>query len=135
MQNDLDNVFLRKAKTVIDVNPATLPLIKFGNVFPFLIPLIMFLMIVRELSCYLFRKIPPAWFLPQIEEFAPFWIIRRTQQIIDQKLSDPQQTHAVDLLQLMLNSSTKEYVNDESKVLHRSSSNASDYNNSNDERM
>ena len=119
MQNDLDNIFLHKAKSVIDINPENLPLIRFGNIFRFLIPFIMFFMIVRALSCYLFRKIAPAWFLPQIEEAAPFWIIHRTQQIIDQKLSNDQQTRSVDLLQLMLDASTKDYVNDQSKVLHR----------------
>ena len=119
MQNDLDNLFFRQAKATVDVNPEDLPVIKFGNIFPFLIPFVMLFVIARAILFHLFRKIAPAWFLPQIEEDAPFWIMNRAQEIINQKLSNDQQAHSVDLLQLMLDVSTKDSINDESKVLHQ----------------
>ena len=118
MQNDTENIFLRKAKLITASSPDDPTLSKLGNLFPYLIPLLRFVMIAQATSLYLFRKIAPAWFLPQFEENPRFWINNRTQQVIDQKLSNKQETHAVDLLQLMLDASTKDFVNDESKVLH-----------------
>ena len=119
MQNDIDNTFLRKAKLITGSSPDDPLLSKFGNLFPFLIPLLKSVMIAQAISFYLFRKIVPSWFLPQVEESPRFWINNRAQQIIDQKLSNDQGKRAVDLLQLILDASTKDYVNDESKVLHR----------------
>ena len=118
MQNDPDNIFFRKAQGAVDVNPETFTLVKIGNIFPFLIPFAMVLMVIQIKLLHLFRKITPLWFLPQIEEADRFWIMNRAQEIINQKLSNNQQAHSVDLLQLMLDSSTKDSVNDESKVLH-----------------
>jgi cytochrome P450 len=119
MQNDIDNIFLRKAQLTVDMNPEDLIMVKLGNLFPFLIPFIKWIIIIRVILFYLFRKIAPAWFLPQIEEAPPFWIINRAQQIIDKKLSNDQQTYSIDLLQLMLDASTKDSINNESKVLHQ----------------
>jgi hypothetical protein len=82
MQNDIDNIFLRKAQLTVDMNPEDLIMVKLGNLFPFLIPFIKWIIIIRVILFYLFRKIAPAWFLPQIEEAPPFWIINRAQQII-----------------------------------------------------
>jgi len=105
MQNDIDNIFLRKAQLTVDMNPENLIMIKIGNLFPFLIPFVMFIIISRVILTHLFRKLVPKWFLPQIEESAPFWIINRVDQIINEK-----QSHSVDLLQLMLDASTKETI-------------------------
>lgn len=118
MQNDIDNTFLRKAKLVTSSNPDDPLLSKLGNLFPFLIPLSKTLLIAQAMSLHLFRRFAPSWFLPQLEENPRFWINKRTRQIIDQKLSNTQNKHAVDLLQLILDASTKDYVNDESKMLH-----------------
>lgn len=119
MQNDIDNIFLRKAQLTVDLNPEDLTLVKIGNLFPFLIPFVMCIMIVQAILSHLFRKIAPSWFLPQIEEIAPVWIINRASQVIKQRISNMNQSKSIDLLQLMLDASTKEHVNDESKTLHQ----------------
>jgi hypothetical protein len=114
MQNDVNNMFLKKAQLTIDLNPDKLVLCKIGNLFPFLTPLVIFLMASRAISSFLFRKLAPAWFLPQIEEFAPVWIFNRVENIIKTKTSSKSkddQSHSVDLLQLMLDASTKNDVN------------------------
>jgi hypothetical protein len=72
MQNDIDNMFLRKAQLTVDINPDKSALVKIGNLFPFFIPFVMCIIIIQLLLIYLFRKIAPTWFLPQIEEVAPF---------------------------------------------------------------
>jgi len=110
MQNDIDNMFLHKAQLTVDMNPENLPSVKIGNLFPFLIPFVMCIIIIREMLIYLFRKIAPAWFLPQIEELAPFWILNRVGQVIDKRTVNENQTNSVDLLQLMLDASTKDAV-------------------------
>ena len=66
--------------------------------------------IYTMLFIYLFRKIAPEWFLPQIKELGAFWILNRVSQIIKAKTSNENQVHTVDLLQLMLDSSTKSSI-------------------------
>jgi cytochrome P450 len=113
MQNDVNNMFLRKAQLSIDVNPDNLTAVKLANIFPILTPLVMMYLIGQMLLLHLFRKIVPAWFLPQIEEMAPFWILNRVNQVINMRTtakSDPKQPHPVDLLQLMLDASTKDAI-------------------------
>jgi hypothetical protein len=110
MQNDIDNMFLRKAQSTVDLNPESLALVRFGNLFPFLIPFLMCIIIIQVMLSYLFRKIAPAWFLPQIEELAPFWILNRVGQVINKRTLNENQTHSIDLLQLMLDASTKDAV-------------------------
>ena len=118
MQNDLENLFFHKAKQAIDNNIDDLLAIRIGNIFPFLIPFATLFIIARVVLFHLFRKLAPAWFLPQIEEDSAFWIINRAEEIINQKLSNDQQARSVDLLQLMLDASTKDSINDDCKVLH-----------------
>ena len=107
MQNDIDNEFLRKAQLTIDLNPDNLALVKVGSLFPFLIPFITCIMVGQVILSYLFRKIAPIWFLPQIEEIPGFWILNRVEQVINQRTSNEKPTYSADLLQLMLDSSTK----------------------------
>lgn len=105
--------FFRKAKLTIDLNPENLLLVKFGNLFPFMIPLVRMILLSQMIFAYAFRKVAPAWLLPQIEELAPVWIINRAHQIIEARLSSQSnlnQAHPVDLLQLMLDASTKDQI-------------------------
>jgi hypothetical protein len=119
MQNDIDNMFLRKAQSTVDFDPDNLILVKFGNLFPILIPFVMCIILGKFMLIYLFRKIAPAWFLPQIEEPGPSWIINRVDQVINKRTSNENQSSSIDLLQLMLDASTKDRINDdESKRLH-----------------
>jgi hypothetical protein len=110
MQNDVNNMFLQQAQSTIDLNPEDLTLVRFGNLFPLLIPFVMCILIVQMMLIYLFRKVAPVWLLPQIKESGPFWILRRVSQIINTKTSNEQGTHSVDLLQLMLDASTKDAI-------------------------
>ena len=110
MQNDIDNMFLRKAQATIDLDPDNLFLVKFGNLFPFLIPFFACILTGVMLLVYLFRKIVPAWFLPQLEELPPTWILHRVKQVIDSRTSNEKQSRSVDLLQLMLDASTKHKI-------------------------
>jgi cytochrome P450 family 3 subfamily A len=110
IQNDIDNMFLRKAQPTIDLTPKKLTLVKFGHLFPFFIPFVMCLIVCRVILSYLFQKIAPAWLLPQIEELPPFWILNRVHQIINQRTLNENQLHPIDLLQLMLDASTKDDV-------------------------
>ena len=109
MQNDIDNMFLQKAQLTIDLNPDHLMLIKLANLFPFLGPLVRCIIIGQMIFIYLFRKIAPTWFLSQIQELAPFWILNRVEQVINTRTASElsqNQSHPVDLLQLMLDAST-----------------------------
>jgi hypothetical protein len=110
MQNDINNMFLRQAQLTIDTNLEDLIALRIGNLFPFLIPFVMVFLIIQMLLIYLFRKIAPDWFLPQIKELGASWIINRVSQIINAKTSNENQIHSVDLLQLMLDASTKNAI-------------------------
>ena len=70
----------------------------------------MCIIISQVMLTFLFRKIAPEWFLPQIKELGPFWILNRVSQVINTKTSNEKQINSVDLLQLMLDASTKDAI-------------------------
>jgi hypothetical protein len=112
MQNDIDNIFLRKAQASIDENPEKYFLIKLGNLMPFLIPILSYILIGQMLLFHLFRKVAPEWFLPQIEEFPPFWMLNQVESVINARTTSNsnKKQNRVDLLQLMLDASTHDDI-------------------------
>ena len=123
MQNDTDNILMRKCKLAIDDNPERLLLTKLGNLMPLFIPILLYIMNGQMLLGKLIRAVAPAWFLPQIEGLPALWILNQVETIINarRQANYIDKHQQVDLLQLMLNAATRDDMNDESlesKKLH-----------------
>ena len=109
MQNDIDNIFMRKCKSAIDDNPERLILTKLGNLMPFLIPILLYIMIGQTLLGIFIRAVFPAWFLPQLQGVPALWILNQVKTIIDARKQENYsgKHHQDDLLQLMLDAATR----------------------------
>lgn len=101
MQNDIENIYLKKSAEVIEINYDKLFVVQLSNLMPFLKPLLK--IIVR---CYLKfvqtirRKMP--LINRFVEELAPFWIINQAQEIVNYRQSNANEQKRVDLLQMMM---------------------------------
>jgi hypothetical protein len=112
MQNDIDNLFMRKCKLAVDDNPERLFLTKLGNLMPFSIPILLYVMVGQMLLGTLIRAVAPAWFLPQIEGLPALWILNQAETIINarKQANYSGKHHQVDLLQLMLDAATRDDI-------------------------
>ena len=112
MQNDTDNIFLRKSQLVIASDLEKFTTIKLGNLMPFLIPFLTCVMVGQVMLAAFFRKVAPAWFMPKIEELPAFWIMNQVENIIKARTStrSHEKQRSVDLLQLMLDAATHHNV-------------------------
>lgn len=108
MQNDVDNEYFKKAEEAVATNLDENPLIRLGYLMPWLIPLLNYIMIGLVLLKRFAHK-----FIPSIEEMPRFWLINRLKYLIDQRTKyneDHNNKRIVDLLQLMLDTATRDTV-------------------------
>ncbi len=112
MQNDIDNVFMRKCKLAVDDNPERLFWTKLGNLMPWLIPILLKIMVGQMLLVTLVRTVAPVWFLPQMEGVPALWILNQVRTIIDaRKQANYSNKHSqVDLLQTMLDATAPDHI-------------------------
>ncbi|CAF1123843.1 unnamed protein product [Adineta ricciae] len=124
MQNDIDNAFLQKCKLAVHDNPERLPLTKLGNLMPFLIPVLLYIMMGQMLLGKLFRIILPKRFSPEIEGVPALWILNQVETIINarKQASDNGKQHQIDLLQLMLDATMRNKAKSNS-IEHSASNN------------
>ncbi|CAF3826502.1 unnamed protein product [Rotaria magnacalcarata] len=101
MQNEIDNIYLKKSAEVVELNYDKLFVIQLSNVMPFLKSfLIKFSIYQLKLIQTLGRIFPfMTWFM---EELAPFWIINRAQEIVNYRKQHSSEKKRIDLLQLMI---------------------------------
>lgn len=101
MQNDLENIYLKKSAKVMEINFDKLFIVQLSNVMPFLKPfLISFFLCQLKLIRLAGHRIPFLNFF--MEELAPFWIINRAQEVVDYRISHSAEDKRLDLLQLMI---------------------------------
>ena len=114
MQNDVDNIYLKKSSDVMAINYDTLWIVQLSNLMPFLKPLLVsFFLCQLKLIRALGTRIP--WVNQFMGELAPFWIINRAQEVVDYRRLHPKEQKRPDLLQLMIDAK----VPDESDELVR----------------
>ncbi|CAF4079320.1 unnamed protein product [Rotaria sp. Silwood2] len=101
MQNDIDNIYLKKSAKVVDINFDKLFIVQLSNVMPFLKPFLITFFLCQLKIIRTLGKIFPFinYFM---EELAPFWIINRAQEIVDYRKLHSDEQKRVDLLQLMI---------------------------------
>lgn len=101
MQNDIENIYLRKSAKVIEINFEKLFIVQLSNLMPFLKPLLGTLFLYQLKMIQKFGSFIP--FLNKfMEELAPFWIINRAQEVIDRRKLHLNEHKRVDLLQMMI---------------------------------
>lgn len=112
MQNDINNAFMRKCKLAVDDNPERLFLTKLGNLMPFLIPILPYVMIAQTFLSSFIRAVAPKCFLSKMEGVPAIWILNQVETIINaRKQANSNGEHdQVDLLQLMLDIATNEDI-------------------------
>lgn len=107
MQNDIDNIYLKKSAEVIEINYDKLFIIQLSNLMPFLKPFLIKLVLFQlKLIRRIGNKI--SFFNHFMKELAPFWIINQAQEIVDyRKLRSTEQNKRIDLLQMMIDATEK----------------------------
>lgn len=108
MQNDTENEYFTKAEEVVAQNLDNNPFIRLGQLMPWLIPFLTYIMIGQLLLQRLAHKI-----IPSVEELARFWLMDRLIYLIDLRTSskhEKKEKKQVDLLQIMLDAATKDEV-------------------------
>lgn len=101
MQNDEENLYLKKSSQVIEMNFDRLWIVQLNNLMPFLQPfLIRYFLIQLKLIRWFNDRFPSL--SDFVEELAPFWIIHRAEQVLNYRQSNAYSTKRNDLLQMMI---------------------------------
>jgi hypothetical protein len=110
MQNDINNPYLKKAEAVFKADVEEIPAVRLGNLIPFLVHPLIYLMMVRVIVVRALNKLLPAT-TKYIEEFPSSWLINRVQEVVNLRKKSPLNTvKPADLLQLMMDVSTDDEV-------------------------
>jgi hypothetical protein len=107
MQNDLDNVYMKKSMACFAVDVEKAFAVKCTKLMPFLTPIIsqvakLILFLTHELK----KRIP--FLMRRFDGIPSLWIIEQVEEVIKQRLSSG--IKRTDLLQLMLDAATHDDV-------------------------
>jgi hypothetical protein len=101
MQNNVENIYLKKSAKVMEINFDKLFIVQLSNLMPFLKPLLIsFFLCQLKLIRFFGHRIPFLNYF--MEELAPFWIINRAQEVVDYRKSHSTEKKRLDLLQLTI---------------------------------
>ncbi|UJR20002.1 hypothetical protein I4U23_023136 [Adineta vaga] len=121
MQNDIDNVYMKKSIACFEIDIEKLFIVKLSNVMPFLIPLLTQIFKIGLLVKKTIRKcISNTTF--ENDDIPAVWLIERLEEVLKKRLTS--ENKRTDLLQLMLDASTQDEIKDDtseelsSKKLH-----------------
>jgi hypothetical protein len=107
MQNEIDNIYLKKSAQVLAINYEQLFIVQLSNLMPFLKPCL--------ITCFLYQlkfirkfgnRIPLMNYF--MEELAPFWIINRAEEVVNHRQIHRTNDKRVDLLQLMIDANSSD---------------------------
>lgn len=123
MQDDIENIYLKKSSSVIEMNFDHLWIVKLSVLLPCLTPLLIRLVRI-QLKFIRFMSTRIDCFRYFIDELPPFWIIRQAQQIIDYRQQrnhrneneNDNKEQFTDLLQLMIDGNVQQDENDEKRL-------------------
>ena len=105
MQNDLDNLYMKKSAALFAINFTKLPVVKLSILFPVLNPLLIFVLKSSIILTDLLRRLVPS--LMRCVQISPLtWIIEQVREVVKTRLESG--TKRMDLLQLMLDAAKSE---------------------------
>jgi hypothetical protein len=107
MQNDLENIYMKKSIALFEIDPTKLPIVKLSNVMPFLNPVL--IIIGRSLIAITaaLRKLVPS-LMRNVQGLPTTWIIEQVGQVVEERLRSGKRR--MDLLQLMLDAAKQDEV-------------------------
>jgi hypothetical protein len=107
MQNDLENIYMKKSIALFEIDPTKLPIVKLSNVMPFLNPVL--IIIGRSLMAMTaaLRKLVPS-LMRNLQGLPTTWIIEQVGQVVEERLRSGKRR--MDLLQLMLDAAKQDEV-------------------------
>jgi len=112
MQNDVDNIYLRKSAETFELDVDKLSIVKLTNLLPFFVNPFRYLYLSQVAVRRALIKIFPA-LSSYIEETPGSWLTNRVREVVKLR-SNPSSTtpvgKRVDLLQLMMDASTHDKV-------------------------
>lgn len=107
MQNDIDNIYMKKSMASVAVQIDKLPIVKLSMVMPFLVPLLTAWVKARAAIVDKLRATIP-WLVRNVEELPTLWIAKQVQNVVKERLkSGKKQT---DLLQMMMDVATDKAI-------------------------
>lgn len=104
MQNDLNNIYLKKSLDCFKVDTEKLWAVRVTKLFPFLEPIFRWLAKTVITVTIRIQKIFPS-FLTKLNGFSSVWIITHVDDLIRKRLTSG--TRRTDLLQLMIDAVTE----------------------------
>ena len=107
MQNDLDNVYMKKSMACFAFDVEKNALVKLSKVMPFLTPLLTQTVKAVVATISGLTRIAPG-FMAKFEGIPALWIIQRVEEVVKTRLQSG--TKRTDLLQLMLDAATDEEI-------------------------
>jgi hypothetical protein len=105
MQNDRENIYMKKSIALFEVDFTKLPIVKLSNVLPFLDPLLIFSFRTLMTISNVLRKLVPS--LMRNVPVSPInWISEQVGEVVKERLQSGKRR--TDLLQLMLDAAKQE---------------------------
>jgi hypothetical protein len=109
LQNDIDNIYMRRSLAVFSRDYEQTSIVRLSNLIPSLNSLLIKLMdSVITLINFLRVSIPSI--MGNIEDPPQLWIFKQIEKVIKQRLTSKLENKRIDLLQLMLDASTQDEV-------------------------
>ncbi|CAF1035516.1 unnamed protein product [Rotaria sp. Silwood1] len=114
MQNDINNPYLQKATEVFKMHADDLLLVRLSNLFPFLARPLHDIFFGLEDVCKILSKLIP-FSSNYIQEIPALWLMNRVQDVVDLRIKtiSTNSVKRIDLLQLMIDSSTTDNITDD----------------------
>ncbi|CAF3944668.1 unnamed protein product [Rotaria sp. Silwood1] len=114
MQNDINNPYLQKATEVFKMHAYDLLLVRLSNLFPFLARPLHDIFFGLEDVCKILSKLIP-FSSNYIQEIPALWLMNRVQDVVDLRIKtiSTNSVKRIDLLQLMIDSSTTDNITDD----------------------
>lgn len=105
MQNDLDNIYMKKSAVLFGVNFNKMPIMKLSNLFPVLNPFLIFVMKSSIMLINALRRFVPS--LMRYAPISPFILIKeQVSEVVRERITSGRRR--TDLLQLMLDAAKAE---------------------------
>ncbi|UJR11334.1 hypothetical protein I4U23_015515 [Adineta vaga] len=109
LQNDIDNSYMKKSLALFSRDPEKMFLVRISNLMPFFVPLLIQFMKYSIKLINLFKMLIPS-LMTNLEGPPQLWIIKQIDTLVQQRLHSDNKR--IDLLQLMLDASSDEIVQD-----------------------
>jgi hypothetical protein len=107
MQNDLENIYMKKSIALFEIDPTKLPIVELSNVMPFLNPILIIIgRSLMAITVALHKLIPSL--MHKVQGLPTTWIIEQVGQVMEERLRSGKRR--MDLLQLMLNAAKQDEV-------------------------